>query len=282
MTRLSSIKTKGIIAFAVFSVFFSCKVAIPSDHAGIPEREGHPISVRDYSIAAVLWQQRSAEYRALAYQAFNIARMQLDRHLTANRESKKTLAIITDIDETILDNSPYSGKQIELDEDYTTSRWDEWVNLKSAKAIPGSLEFFHYAASKGVEVFYITNRDQHQKEATLENLKAVGFPFADDRHILLRGEDSGKETRRKKVEASYEIVMLIGDNLSDFSYLFEKRSAEERNKSADNLKMLFGTKYIVLPNPIYGDWETQGIFEGKHNWTEFQKDSLRHKKIIAY
>lgn len=282
MARISFIKTKGVIAFTALTLLFSCKASISEGQHRLQGTDESQISVREYSIAAVLWQQRSSEYRALAYQAFNIAKMQLDDYLVNTYKNEKPLAIITDIDETILDNSPYSGKQIELDEDYTTARWDEWVNLKSAKAIPGSLEFFKYAASKDVEVFYITNRDEHQMKATLENLNSVGFPYADEGHILLRKSDSEKETRRDKVKESHEIIMLLGDNLSDFSYVFEKRSGEERNKNADNLKELFGIKYIVLPNPIYGDWETQGIFEGKYDWNEFQKDSLRRKKIISY
>ena len=276
------IKNKGIIAFAALTLLFSCKVSVTDGQPGVPGKDAKQISVREYSIAAVLWQQRSAEFRALAYQAFNIAKMQLDDFLINNTQHDKPLAIVTDIDETILDNSPYSGKQIELDEDYTTERWDEWVNLKNAKEIPGSLEFFKYAASKGVEIFYITNRDEHQKKATLENLKTVGFPNSDDAHILLRGKDSGKETRRDQVNESHNVIMLIGDNLSDFSYAFEKRSGERRNRSTDSLKDYFGNKFIVLPNPIYGDWETQGIFEGKHDWTEFQKDSLRRVKVIRY
>lgn len=282
MSRISFIKTKAIIVFASLTLVVSCKTSIIENQSNLSEPAESHISVREYSIAAVLWQQRSAEYRALAYQAFNVAKMQLDDFLMNNTQHDKPLAIVTDIDETILDNSPYSGKQIELDEDYTTSRWDEWVDLKSAKAIPGALEFFNYAASKGVEVFYITNRDEHQKEATLENLKTVGFPDADDQHILLRGNDSEKETRRNNVNESHNVIMLIGDNLSDFSYSFEKRSAERRNRSTDSLKDYFGNKFIVLPNPIYGDWETQGIFEGKHNWNEFQKDSLRRVKVIGY
>ncbi|HLV91805.1 MAG TPA: HAD family acid phosphatase, partial [Aequorivita sp.] len=196
MSRISFIRTKGVIAFVALILLISCKVSISEGNHGLSGKNASHISAREYSIAAVLWQQRSSEYRALAYQAFNIAKMQLDDYLANNEKSLKPLAIITDIDETILDNSPYSGKQIELDEDYITTRWDEWVNLKSAKAIPGSLEFFKYAESKGVETFYITNRDEHQKKVTLENLKTLGFPNADENHILLRRNDSEKETRR--------------------------------------------------------------------------------------
>src|SRR5690554_5140339 len=212
MVRISFIRTKGFIALASLTLFFSCKVSSSEGQPSQPGKDGGSISVREYSIAAVLWQQRSSEYRALAYQAFNIAKMQLDDYLVNTDKNEKPLAIITDIDETILDNSPYSGKQIELDEDYTTARWDEWVKLKSAKAIPGSLEFFKYAESKGVETFYITNRDEHQKKVTLENLKTLGFPNADENHILLRRNDSEKETRRDKVKNTHEIIMLLGDN----------------------------------------------------------------------
>ncbi|QCX38552.1 5'-nucleotidase, lipoprotein e(P4) family [Aureibaculum algae] len=240
------------------------------------------IPLREYSIQAVLWQQNAAEYRALAYQAFNLAQLQLDNIIANNKEPKKPLAIVTDIDETLLDNSPYSGKQIELDEEYTSLRWAEWVKLKKAEAIPGALQFFNYAKSKGVEVFYISNRSVKQKNETIENLVLKGFPFADNAHVLLKDETSGKEPRRLLVQENFEIVLLIGDNLSDFSETFENSSTAVRNNKVDSLKSIFGTTFIVLPNPMYGDWETKGIMEGKYDWTNFQKDSLRVKKIKTY
>ncbi len=278
-------KNKILIAFFTFSLFIGCRSQQPqiSQIREIqPKTENVSVSIREYSVQAVLWQQNAAEYRALTYQAFNLAKLRLDIILKNNKKPTKPLAIITDIDETILDNSPYSGKQIQLDEAFSKSRWLKWGKEKKAKAIPGALNFFNYAKSKGVEVFYISNRLSIQKKETIENLVLLGFPFADEAHVLLKEHSSGKEPRRSIVKKSHEILLLLGDNLSDFSAVFDNKSTTERNQRADSLKVVFGKKFIVLPNPMYGDWETKGILEGNYNWTSFQKDSIRHSKINSY
>lgn len=93
-----------------------------------------------------------------------------------------------------------------------------------------------------MEVFYISNRSINQKKETIENLQAMGFPFADEIYVLLRDTTSEKEPRRSNVRKSHEIILLIGDNLSDFSMVFDDRSTDERNKSVDCLKTAFGKK----------------------------------------
>ena len=275
-------KNKLLITLFSFGLLLGCKTQITQTESSKITTINTNIPVREHSIQAILWQQQSAEYRALTYQAFNLARLQLDNILNANNEYDKPIAIVTDIDETILDNSPYSGKQVELDEEYTSSRWKEWVTLKNAKAIPGAVDFFQYAKSKGVEVFYISNRKALQKKETIENLVQVGFPFADQSHVLLKDVTSGKLDKRLEVMKSHNIVMLLGDNLSDFSMVFEKSTTENRNRNADSLRLDFGKKFIVLPNPLYGDWETNGVYEGNYKWSTFQKDSIRRKKITSY
>lgn|SRR5690554_4278249 len=275
-------RNSGIITLLAFAILLGCKSQVTQTNNDALQLQDTGIPPREYSIAAVLWQQHSGEYRALAYQAFNLAQMHLDVLLESKEGHDKPLAIVTDIDETILDNSPYSGKQIELQEDYVPERWTEWVNEKKAKPIPGALEFFEYAKSRGVEVFYISNRTVDQEEATLENMRAVGFPYSDAANLLLAAETSRKGKRRATVKETHEIIMLIGDNLSDFSAVFENRSTEDRNRSVDSLRAVFGNRYIVLPNAIYGDWETKGILEGKYDWTKFQKDSIRRNKVISY
>lgn len=276
---------KILITVFVFTFLSGCKsheFPVNQDLLDKGKVENINIPIREYSIQSVLWQQQAAEYRALAYQAFNIAQIQLDNILDNKTDNEKPIAIVTDIDETVLDNSPYSGQQIELDEEYSKLRWMEWVNKKKANAVPGALEFFNYAKSKGVKIFYISNRSIYQKSETIENLLMVGFPFADQTHVLLKDTISGKEPRRLQVQETHEIVLLIGDNLSDFSEVFDDHSTIERNKTVDSLKAVFGIKFIVLPNPIYGDWETKGILEGKYDWTSFQKDSIRHRKIKSH
>ena len=277
----SIVRKRGIFTALIFLILFGCKTHLPTPINPMQEFP-KDIPPREYSIAAVLWQQHSGEYRALTYQAFNLARMQLDIMLKTDSVYKKPLAIVTDIDETILDNSPYSGKQIELKEDYIPERWTEWVNEKKALPIPGALDFLNYAKSRGVEIFYISNRTTDQESATLQNLRSVGFPFADNAHLFLAEETSKKGKRRSSIEETHEILMFLGDNLSDFSTAFEGKSTANRNKSVDSLKNVFGNRFIVIPNAIYGDWETKGILEGKNDWTHFQKDSIRLKKVISY
>ncbi|WP_299111225.1 5'-nucleotidase, lipoprotein e(P4) family [uncultured Winogradskyella sp.] len=278
-------KNNILITLFAMTLFFGCRVhelSVNQDKQKKVITENINIPIREYSIQSVLWQQHAAEYRALTYQAFYLAQMRLNDIIANKVDLKKPLAIVTDIDETVLNNSPYSGKQVELDEDYNTLRWTEWVKKKKAAVIPGALDFFNYAKSKSIEVFYISNRSINQKNETIDNLQIIGFPFADEAHVLLKDSLSGKQPRRLHVQETHEIVLLLGDNLSDFSDVFEERSTMERNRNVDSLKAFFGKKFIVLPNTIYGDWETKGILEGKHNWTNFQKDSIRHQKIISY
>ena len=235
----------------------------------------------DYKIQAQVWTQNSAEYRALCYQAFNAAKMNLDALFFFEKEYDKPLAIIADVDETVLDNSPYDGKLILNNTTYNRESWVEWGNLEIAKAIPGSLEFLIYASEKNVEIFYISNRYSEQLEATVNNLKKLGFPDAKESNVLLRGDTRSKSERRKSVSDNYEIIMLIGDNLSDFNDEFEIKLYDERSDQTDKLKNEFGTKLIVLPNPNYGDWESNGLFGGK-SFDNFQKDSIRKSKIKSY
>tara|TARA_Y100000817_G_scaffold71715_1_gene54853 strand:- start:50 stop:826 length:777 start_codon:yes stop_codon:yes gene_type:complete len=235
----------------------------------------------DYKIQAQVWTQNSAEYRALCYQAFNAAKMNLDALFFFEKEYDKPLAIIADVDETVLDNSPYDGKLILNNTAYNRESWVEWGNLEIANAIPGSLEFLIYASEKNVEIFYISNRYSEQLEATVNNLKKLGFPDAKESNVLLRGDTRSKSERRKSVSDNYEIIMLIGDNLSDFNDEFEIKLYNERSDQTDKLKNEFGTKLIVLPNPNYGDWESNGLFGGK-SFDNFQKDSIRKSKIKSY
>ena len=235
----------------------------------------------DYKIQAQVWTQNSAEYRALCYQAFNAAKMNLDALFFFEKEYDKPLAIIADVDETVLDNSPYDGKLILNNTTYNRESWVEWGNLEIAKAIPGSLEFLIYASEKNVEIFYISNRYSEQLDATVNNLKKLGFPDAKESNVLLRRDTRSKSERRKSVSDNYEVIMLIGDNLSDFNDEFEIKLYNERSDQTDKLKNEFGTKLIVLPNPNYGDWESNGLFGGK-SFDNFQKDSIRKSKIKSY
>tara|TARA_B100000989_G_scaffold25593_1_gene16550 strand:- start:368 stop:982 length:615 start_codon:yes stop_codon:yes gene_type:complete len=198
------------------------------------------------------WHKNSAEYKALCLQAYNIATNKLELEISKNH--KKPLAIIADLDETILNNTPYNEMLINENKSFNQENWTNWVNKEIATAIPGSLDFFSYAKSLGVEIIYLSNRKVENYEATKSNLVELGFPFDDTTLMLLREEDTDKLARRSSIKG-YEIIMLIGDNLGDFDSAFFGKTNQERWEASIYLKDNFGDKFILIPNLIYGDWE---------------------------
>lgn len=246
----------------------------------------HTPSVTPYSnielngkLYAAIFQQSTAEYQALCIQAFNIATLQLD--LLLKESHSKPLAIVTDIDETFLDNSPYAVQMAREGKIFDETTWNAWTSKGNALPLSGSLDFFNYAASKGVSIFYITNRNQNDKKGTLENLKRYNFPFADETHVIVKNTESSKESRRQKLSETHEIAMLLGDNLSDFSSVFDKKNTVERLENVHKNADLFGKKFIIIPNTGYGDWES-AIFNYKRDWSSTQKDSIYNSKLQGF
>ncbi len=235
-------------------------------------------SRNEHMVLAVVWYQTSAEVRALLYQSYNTARMMVDRNLA--EKSAKPRALIVDVDETILDNSPYNAKQILSNEMYPTG-WREWVELAKAEAIPGAVEFLNYAESKGVHVFYVSNRKLEEQPATMKNLRAKGFPKVIEERFLFQDKESSKESRRQKIAEKYNIILLMGDNLNDFSDAFEQKSVTDRFVATDRFKEEWGKKFIVLPNPFYGDWEG-AIYDYNFRRSDEERDKLRKSVLRTY
>ena len=230
----------------------------------------------EYQTGAVLWMQTSGERAALSYQAFSLARMVLDRDLRTARSRMKR-AVIVDIDETILDNSRNQAWLIKNQQSFSDQNWLAWVNRAEATAIPGAVEFLTYANSRGVRVFYISNRKAVEKEGTAANLRKLGFPRVNDETLLVRTDtkSSSKEPRRQSVNARYRVVLLMGDNLNDFSDVFENATTvTARLAVTDQNKTKFGARFIVLPNPMYGDWEN-AIYDYDFKLSEEEKATKR-------
>ena len=128
------------------------------------------------------------------------------------------------------------------------------MELARAEPLACAVEFTRYADSLGVEVFYVSNRTVQEMEPTIKNMVALGFADADSTHMLLKEITSSKVERRALIEKDYEIILLVGDNLADHSGVYEKRGADLGFAAVDVDRQLFGTRYIVLPNPMYGSW----------------------------
>jgi 5'-nucleotidase (lipoprotein e(P4) family) len=236
-------------------------------------QESKPLFKNDQKLLPVLWQQYAAEYRALCYQAFNIAELRLDQ---AIRAKKKKLAIITDLDETILDNSFSEAQALKEGRSYTPAGWKEWTDRAAATAVPGAVAFLQLAKKKGVSIYYISNRNHNEVQSTLRNLQLLQLPDADTAHMLFVKDVSSKEARRQAVVKHHNVFMLLGDNLNDFTQFFEKGTSESRFAETDKVQKEWGRKFIVLPNATYGEWENaltnyqRGISQGKKDSTYFQ------------
>lgn len=240
---------------------------------------------RDYEklLTASSWYQHSAEMKALYHQGFNIARERVEAEL-AKPKGDKPLAVVVDIDETMLDNSPFETQLMKEGE--TEDGWHSWTNKASARALPGALEFAKFAEGKGVAIFYITNRDSSERKSTLKNLASVGFPFATEDHLLTRGDTafsngnvSSKAGRRARVASTHNIILLIGDNLNDFSEIFENRKENDGKAAVAENAALFGKRYIVLPNPMYGAWE-KPLFDYQDKLSEKEKTQHMLEKLL--
>ena len=235
--------------------------------------------LNEHLVLGTVWYQRSAEVRALSYQAFNMAKLIYDLDLQKGASGKKR-AVAVDIDETVLDNSPYEAGIVDKNFGYPTG-WGDWCNAGIAEALPGAVDFLKYVVSKGGDVFYISNRKMKYKEGTMKNLKALGFPQVTDDHMLLREKTSDKEPRREMVRKEHRIVLMMGDNLNDFDNLFRKKSLGDRAAAVDQIKVQFGSKFIVLPNPMYGDWEG-GVYKGNWKLSPAEKNKARKAALIRW
>ena len=223
---------------------------------------------QEQSMLSVLYVQTSTEFAANNIQTFNNASKALDMALkdktwTAALEQKdnfisKDPAIIVDVDETVLDNSSFQSRTILSGLSYPNG-WAKWVNESKATAVEGVYEFLHYANESEVKIFYVTNRLESFREPTIRNLKSLGLPFDDSLNSLIMREDEDvrdKTKRRKNIAENYRILLLLGDQLTDFistkeAYVFHS----DRKKLANKYSDMWGSKWFMITNPTYGRWE---------------------------
>ena len=252
-------------------------------------------SIAHEQLHSVLWTQQSPEFRALVRQTYLQAHDRLEEALadpswTASLEQSELGsyqelpgAVILDVDETVLDNSPYQARLIRNGQSYNETSWNAWCREKNAQALPGAVEFTQYAAAKGVTVFYVTNRRQPVEEATRENLKKWSFALDSQRDTLLtRGEKeewamSDKTPRREAIAKEFRILLLLGDNFGDFLEAGQA-TPEERQALELKYKDYWGKRWIVFPNPQYGSWEGS-LFGFNYTLSEDERLKRKHGKL---
>jgi 5'-nucleotidase (lipoprotein e(P4) family) len=252
-------------------------------------RAADPVPQNDL-LNAELWMQASIEYKANCLTVYALARTRLDEaladksweavddHPAAYQDLPS--AVILDLDETAIDNSAYEAGLVVNGGDFDPKSWDAWTKAKEAKAVPGAVEFTQYAASKGVKVFYISNRTADQKEATKANMEALGFPIGGNVDTVLLQKDrpewaaGAKGARIAYVAKDYRVLLLFGDQFGDFSDKYSG-SMVDREKAFEDAKAHFGRDWLVLANPSYGSFESAPY---GHNF-KLSADEKRAKKI---
>jgi 5'-nucleotidase (lipoprotein e(P4) family) len=220
---------------------------------------------------ASLYVQSAAEYRAAAIGTYAAATRALDEALAdrtragaleeTNEDPSQPPAVIVDVDETVLDNTGFEARVIRAGKTYDPVTWKQWTAEGVATAIPGAVEFLTYAKSRGVTVFYVTNRDEDERTGTTRNLQNLGFPLEPATLLLRQNGVSDKSPRRKEVADRYRVLLLAGDDLNDFVNA-RSSSWEQRNAMIEANRAWWGTRWFMLPNPMYGSWENAAIGSG--------------------
>ena len=220
---------------------------------------------------AVLWTQTSIEHELIYRQVFASATRQLDAALADPTWDALPLpprnlaglppAVVVDIDETVLDNVPLNARDIINNQVYSYDRWNTWVDQAKAQALPGAVAFLQAADKKGITVYYITNREHSQVQATVDNLRLRGFPVQRNEQVLAASTPTGhceqagygKNCRRQWVAAHARVLLLAGDSLGDFVQAEHNTLADQR-KAAEPYLAWLGQRWFLLPNPTYGNW----------------------------
>ncbi|MFZ2754411.1 MAG: 5'-nucleotidase, lipoprotein e(P4) family [Lysobacteraceae bacterium] len=251
----------------------------------------------DDNLNAVLWVQRSVEYRATAETVYRAASDRLDAALKdpdwdalvpderATPARGLPPAIVLDLDETVLDNSPYQARLVREGNEYNEATWDAWVREEKAQPVPGVVEFARAAQARGITLIYISNRAEHLIAPTLANLRALGLPVKDDSVFLGLGtfvadceqEGSEKLCRRQLAGRSYRVLMQFGDQLGDFAQILAN-TPEARAELQAQHRGWFGQRWWMLPNPTYGSWEP-AVFNNDWRQPREQRRALKRDAL---
>ena len=292
---------KRFAALLPLLLLAACAASPPRTAAPLEPGVPQPpqLAYAETNLNATLWAQGTVEhdmtYRGIYAQAtrqITTALRQKDWDALPKAERKTPVrglkpAVIVDVDETVLDNSPYQARLIRDGKEFDEFSWDQWCREQRARALPGALDFARAAAAKGVTIFYLTNRAQHLNEATLANLRSAGFPVSDKETVFLglgtvvddcEASGSDKGCRRELIGRRYRVLALVGDQLGDFIDIGSNTVAS-RADAARAYDAWFGERWFMLPNPTYGSWDSAVL--GNHSGAEppvkhqIRRDALR-------
>jgi acid phosphatase len=231
-------------------------------------------AIANDNLNAVAWSQTAIEHDLIYLQTYRDAEARLlgaakDRNWNAVPTNDRAVAgndlppaVVLDIDETVLDNSPYQARLVRSGGQYNEADWAAWCREEAARALPGAVEFTQFAARNGIAVIYISNRAKDLDQVTLANLRKVGLPVSGPEAFLGLGTfvegceqiGTGKGCRRQRISRKYRVLMQFGDQIGDFVTVVANNAAGRRKAIVPYMDWI-GSRWFVLPNTTYGSWE---------------------------
>ena len=212
--------------------------------------------LRNPLLWAAAWSATSAEFGALCHQAYNLAKLRVDMALQVS-DREKPLAVIADVDNTVVHAFSYWGYLINEGKDFfEDASWDRWIPENLMTLVPGALAFLKHCQVNDVEVFYVTNRDQGNStfDYALRQLQYLNLPYADADHLRVFRETSNKAPARDAISQSHELLLLLGDNLNDYKRDYYVADVDERFNLMERDRNDYGDRFILLPNATDGHW----------------------------
>ncbi len=231
--------------------------------------------VPNRGLDANLYMQISAEYRAACYQTYNLAFARLQEILRTRKNDGRQMAVILDLDETVFDNGAHQARQVKAGAGFDPKTWEEFETkgAEQVRLVPGALDFLVAADKLGLALIYISNRSEKSIKGTLDAIERLKVPLKGPDRVKLMGATSNKDPRRKETFDAFDVVMLIGDNLRDFTEVPFRSKVDNtkdetksddpakiaaaiaaRFKAVDESREKFGVTWFLLPNPAYGEW----------------------------
>lgn len=205
---------------AIISLLGQGSLACPCRDITVPKDGG-----ADVSTVKGLVFSHSSDYRKEFSQAIKDARAACQRHI-----GEKNVAIVSDIDETLLDNRAFFEKHPE----FHWKEFDVWVNDAQAPVLKQTADFLAWARKKGFAIFFITGRMELLRSGTITNLVNNKIAY-DGLYMRPNGNKTSAETVksvfRKQIEdMGFKIIVNIGDQYSDLAGGFSEDCEKLPNK----------------------------------------------------
>ncbi|WP_226372677.1 HAD family acid phosphatase [Allosphingosinicella flava] len=190
------------------------------------------------------------------------------------------LAVILDVDETALLNLGYEYDEAK-GRAYDAGIWDRWekTGAGAVAPVPGAVTALRAIRQAGVTVVFNSNRQAANAAATAAAIEGAGLgPAKHGETLFLKGDvapGSEKDPRRALVANRYCVVAMAGDQLGDFSDLFNARDlaipARRAAATGGTFARLWGNGWFLLPNPVYGPGvrgSFDDVFPADKRWSD--------------